>query len=1035
MAAFIFGEKIDFLTIPNPESGGFVIGYDLDGILKEKDEFGVITVIGGGAGSLSQTLVNGNNTGQKPIILDNNSFIIDSFTKNKLNFSNGAISLTTDNEVYAQSFVYLTPTDAILGSGARSFRIEGGNIKAIYDVNNSQIISNNSYQLKISGNNVLEFSNTGITASTGNRPNVIISSDGSIIRSGIVNTAVIGGSSITATQSDSVYVPNLYIQDGKLIKGTNGNVIMSNEYNSIGIQSSSSAIALRTNGIVLKDTKIASTSPNFDTGITYISSKNSRNDANIINSVVIGGSNLNATSSNTVYLGNNVNINNAYKLPSVDGTSGQMIKTDGHGNLTWGSGTDGTSVTTDFIAFKSDYLNKILTKSSTYRILGADRDLYGGTEIFLSVDAYGNVIEESMYGKFYTPIYNKNLAGFGIWTPSNLYALNSKTIWGGYLWNNITGETGTSVDIFNLDSNWVLLTDYGYYNTSYDTIKYDILNDRIYYRNDGSNVVSTSTQNINYWINDMGLYNPIKVFQWGNIYNDVNGIGNNNIINSYNENINYRGLYQLNLSFSNLSYQDNVNFDTGSYQSNITLNNSSSQTNITFTNGSYQSNFEFNNSSYQDNIIFDNLSSQTNFLFDNSSIQTNLVEVNGYAQDSINLNSYKSNRTLSSLSENESYTIIGNDLSIEGNLRVYGTTSVISSENLTVKDPLVLLAGSQSGVPTLDAGIIVNRGDQSNVAMLWDEFNDEFSFISTDDDSTIVGSVDILDYSNVKAASFIVNGGSSSQFLKADGSVDEYLLETPIPVTLNTGHSFGKYVNGMTIPAGSNVFELIRDAVDEYINPAFNSFSISGQPTTVEVGTTLSGSKTFNWSITQNSGIITTLDIYDNTSSSNLLLNTSNDGTENLAITSIQLNANGSVQSWKGVAHNTRPNGVLNSSNFSVTSRFIYGYAPVTDYPANPSDGAANRTYLQALTTAYKTGNTFTLVTGTVRTKFIVMLPPGVTITDVYDSTNNATIRDSYILSTVSVNDAGGTTRIYNKYEYTISIPYPTSANHQITTT
>jgi hypothetical protein len=239
----------------------------------------------------------------------------------------------------------------------------------------------------------------------------------------------------------------------------------------------------------------------------------------------------------------------------------------------------------------------------------------------------------------------------------------------------------------------------------------------------------------------------------------------------------------------------------------------------------------------------------------------------------------------------------------------------------------------------------------------------------------------------------------------------------------------------MTIPAGSNVFELIRDAVDEYINPTFNSFSISGQPTTVEVGTTLSGSKTFNWSITQNSGIITTLDIYDNTSSSNLLLNTSNDGTENLAITSIQLNANGSVQSWKGVAHNTRPNGVLNSSNFSVTSRFIYGYAPVTAYPANPSDGAANRTYLQALTTAYKTGNTFTLVTGTVRTKFIVMLPPGVTITDVYDSTNNATIRDSYILSTVSVNDAGGTTRIYNKYEYTISIPYPTSANHQITTT
>ena len=37
MALVVFGEKIDILSIPNPEPGGFIVAYDLDGILKQKD--------------------------------------------------------------------------------------------------------------------------------------------------------------------------------------------------------------------------------------------------------------------------------------------------------------------------------------------------------------------------------------------------------------------------------------------------------------------------------------------------------------------------------------------------------------------------------------------------------------------------------------------------------------------------------------------------------------------------------------------------------------------------------------------------------------------------------------------------------------------------------------------------------------------------------------------------------------------------------------------------------------------------------------
>lgn len=56
------------------------------------------------------------------------------------------------------------------------------------------------------------------------------------------------------------------------------------------------------------------------------------------------------------------------------------------------------------------------------------------------------------------------------------------------------------------------------------------------------------------------------------------------------------------------------------------------------------------------------------------------------------------------------------------------------------------------------------------------------------------------------------------------------------------------------LAAGSSISGLTYDAIIEamtqfYYSPAFTAFAISGQAVTVEVGTTVSGSKTFTWSI------------------------------------------------------------------------------------------------------------------------------------------------------------------------------------------
>jgi hypothetical protein len=108
----------------------------------------------------------------------------------------------------------------------------------------------------------------------------------------------------------------------------------------------------------------------------------------------------------------------------------------------------------------------------------------------------------------------------------------------------------------------------------------------------------------------------------------------------------------------------------------------------------------------------------------------------------------------------------GDTVTINGNLNVIGTSSTITSENLLVKDPIILLAGSQS-TPLFDSGLFVNRGTGDTQALIWDESSSEFSFFSTTSSSTTMGNVSIGTYSNVRTGALSIGTGtaSNSRFL------------------------------------------------------------------------------------------------------------------------------------------------------------------------------------------------------------------------------------------------------------------------------
>jgi hypothetical protein len=71
---------------------------------------------------------------------------------------------------------------------------------------------------------------------------------------------------------------------------------------------------------------------------------------------------------------------------------------------------------------------------------------------------------------------------------------------------------------------------------------------------------------------------------------------------------------------------------------------------------------------------------------------------------------------------------ISGDVNVTGNLSVTGTTFYANTEQLLVKDNIITLNSNVTGSPTLDAGIEVNRGSETNTVLKWSESNHAWQF-------------------------------------------------------------------------------------------------------------------------------------------------------------------------------------------------------------------------------------------------------------------------------------------------------------------
>jgi hypothetical protein len=82
------------------------------------------------------------------------------------------------------------------------------------------------------------------------------------------------------------------------------------------------------------------------------------------------------------------------------------------------------------------------------------------------------------------------------------------------------------------------------------------------------------------------------------------------------------------------------------------------------------------------------------------------------------------------------------NVTMAGNLTVSGTTTTINTAQINIADNIIVLNSDATGTATINAGIEVERGDDANKQLIWDETNDRWSLSSEDiDASTFIGNL------------------------------------------------------------------------------------------------------------------------------------------------------------------------------------------------------------------------------------------------------------------------------------------------------
>src|SRR6056300_1238113 len=147
--------------------------------------------------------------------------------------------------------------------------------------------------------------------------------------------------------------------------------------------------------------------------------------------------------------------------------------------------------------------------------------------------------------------------------------------------------------------------------------------------------------------------------------------------------------------------------------------------------------------------------------------------------------------TAGKLANNINY---GSNLTITGNLTVNGTSTTLDTVNTLIEDPILLLAKDQTGSAAVDIGFVGERGDDTNIAWIWDEANDQFGAGFTSADGS-ANTITLSSYADLRAADITAVGitlsGNVTGPLNVTGAIEARTSITAGTTVTATGNVAG----------------------------------------------------------------------------------------------------------------------------------------------------------------------------------------------------------------------------------------------------
>jgi hypothetical protein len=186
------------------------------------------------------------------------------------------------------------------------------------------------------------------------------------------------------------------------------------------------------------------------------------------------------------------------------------------------------------------------------------------------------------------------------------------------------------------------------------------------------------------------------------------------------------------------------------------------------------------------------------------------------------------------------------NMQVDGDLTVNGTTTTVNTETIKLADNQILLNSNETGVPSQNGGIEIERGTSANKTLVWSESTDKWT-VGTETmvagtfegalNGTSANATNVVLASSSTNASFFVpfaSGGTGNQELKTDSGMT-YNPSTNVLAVTSTQAQYADlaerfeaddvYTAGTVVELGG-ICE-ITEAIDDLTNNVFGVISTS----------------------------------------------------------------------------------------------------------------------------------------------------------------------------------------------------------------